>query len=505
MALNITNACSSNKKASEENIRPAAVAGAFYPAEKADVDSMMNEYFTHYKGEIDYKTVDAVIVPHAGYVFSGAVAASAYARINPKAKYDRVFLIGPSHHVSINGASVNDVADYYATPLGNVKVDKELCKRLIADNKCFGYTPAAHSKEHCLEVQIPFLQYHLESMPPIVPIIIGTESLATITAIAQALKPYYNDNNLFVISSDFSHYPKYDDANLADRRTGEAILKGDLKEFVQAIIDNSKEGIENLATSACGQCAIATLLMLNHSKKDMTIEHTEYKNSGDSQYGGKDQVVGYHAFVFEHKNGNSGNIDNDNDVNDEFMLTKSEKGTLLKIARNAIRNHLNHIKTPAYNDSDLTETLKLECGAFVTLHEGGNLRGCIGNLIGSHPLYRTISEMALAAAFKDPRFYPLTAAEFDKIDIEISVLSPLKQIKDASEFILGKQGILIEKNGMSGTFLPQVADETTWNKEEFLGHCSQDKAGLGWDGWKNANLYTYEAIVFNEREIKNEK
>ena len=152
------------------------------------------------------------------------------------------------------------------------------------------------------------------------------------------------------------------------------------------------------------------------------------------------------------------------------------------------------------SDTQLTQTLKAECGAFVTLHLHGRLRGCIGNIVGVRPLYKTVAEMARAAAFEDDdRFRPLTREELEQVHIEISVLSPLRQISSPDELVLGRDGVLMVKDGRSGTFLPQVADETGWTKEEFLGHCARDKAGIGWNGWQDADLYVYQAEVFDER------
>ena len=144
----------------------------------------------------------------------------------------------------------------------------------------------------------------------------------------------------------------------------------------------------------------------------------------------------------------------------------------------------------------LTATLKQKCGAFVSLHKQGRLRGCIGHFGEDVPLHEIVAEMARAAAFEDPRFMPVTRDELDDIDIEISVLTPMRRIESLDEFQLHKHGIYIKKGYRSGTFLPQVADEVNWTKEEFVGHCAQDKAGIGWDGWKDAELYVYEAIVF---------
>ena len=137
-----------------------------------------------------------------------------------------------------------------------------------------------------------------------------------------------------------------------------------------------------------------------------------------------------------------------------------------------------------------------KCGAFVSLHKHGRLRGCIGHFGEAVPLHEIVAAMARAAAFEDPRFMPVSKDELDDIDIEISVLTPMRRIQSLDEFELHRHGIYIKKGRRSGTFLPQVADEVNWTKEEFVGHCSQDKAGLGWDGWRDAELYVYEAIVF---------
>jgi len=482
--------CSGQDKGGSESVRPMAVAGSFYPSTKDSVIQMLSEYFQHFNVPSN-DNVAAVIVPHAGYVFSGAVAASAFAQINSEREYEHIFLIGPSHHVYMDGASTNNAYDYYGTPLGKVKVDKELCSKLIHDCPYFSCNPDAHIQEHCLEVQLPFLQYHLKKMPPIVPIIVATQSLSTIKKIAEVLKPYFNEKNLFVISSDFSHYPSYDDAKTVDGRTGKAIETGSLDNFLEALSANEKEHISNLATSACGQSAIATLLCITSKLKDIEIHHIQYRNSGDSEYGDHLQVVGYHAFCFTRKRGNDPSV--------SFSLTDKEKTTLLKIARTTIQNKLTKERKLAYDKDELTETLLMHCGAFVTLNENKQLRGCIGLFGNDMPLYKVVEEMAESAAFGDPRFFPVRKDELDKIDIEISVLSPMKKIKNIDQFILGKQGIYISKGGRSGTFLPQVEDETHWSKEEFLGHCARDKAGLAWDGWKDADLYTYEALVFREK------
>lgn len=470
------------------SVRPMAVGGTFYPDSTESIKKIMTSYYKPYKAISIYKEVAAVIVPHAGYAFSGAIAASAFAQINPSAKYDRIFLIGASHHVYINGAAIDTAFDYYDTPLGEVKVDTTLCSKLIAENNCFSSRTDAHIKEHSLEVQLPLLKFHLKEMPPIVPIIIGTDSLPTLKEIAHALSPYFDGRNLFVISSDFSHYPTYEEANDIDKRTENAIMKGNLNDFIQ-VLDKNNKLYPGLATSACGHSAIEVLLLILAQESGYRINHVMYQNSGNSAYGSRDRVVGYHSFIITKGSDNDGL---------KYTLTDEEKSTLLKIARTAITNKINHKKEVLYQPDELTDNLKVGCGAFVTLYERSKLRGCIGRFGDRTPLYKLIEEMAISAAFKDPRFFPLEHEELNEINIEISVLTPLKRIHNIKDFVLGKEGIYMEKNGRSGTFLPQVAQETGWTKEEFLGHCAQDKAGLGWDGWKDAHLYTYEAILFNE-------
>ena len=202
---------------------------------------------------------------------------------------------------------------------------------------------------------------YLKEMPPIVPILIGTDDLTALKEMALALHPYFNDKNLFVISCDFSHYPSYEDANMTDERTAEAILTGDIAILRDTLQKNSLR-FNNLATSACGHSAIELLLMLIAKHPSLKITHIEYRNSGDSIYGDKERVVGYHSFIVSQQSNEK-----------EFLLSTNEKSTLLNIARQTIANQLNKTNFPVYQPGDITETLKRHCGAFVTLHGHGKL------------------------------------------------------------------------------------------------------------------------------------
>ena len=425
--------------------------------------------------------------------------------IDAKKQYRRIFLLGPSHHEWLDGASVNTEADYYATPLGNVKVDHETAVKLTTnytnltnnkntdetDKTDFFYRPEAHDREHCLEVQLPFLQRfftHHSSLitstdvPPIVPIVISTNDYDKLKRIAEVLKPYFTDENLFVISSDFSHYPSYEDAYEVDARTGKAVESGDVEEFIATINANARSGKRNLHTSACGEFAIITLMLMLDGQYE--VKHLMYQNSGDIDNHDHNRVVGYHSFAILRKDSTS------------FTLSDADKKALKEIALQSIKDSLDGKPIAQPTLTSYLSPLTSKCGAFVSLHKHGHLRGCIGHFGEDYPLHEIVAEMARAAAFEDPRFVPVTRDELNDLDIEISVLTPMRRIQSLDEFELHRHGIYIKKGYRSGTFLPQVADEVNWTKEEFVGHCSQDKAGLGWDGWRDAELYVYEAIVF---------
>ncbi|MDP4277873.1 MAG: AmmeMemoRadiSam system protein A, partial [Bacteroidota bacterium] len=350
--------------------------------------------------------------------------------------------------------------------------------------------------------------------------------------IAKALKPWLNEENLFIISSDFSHYPSYADAQRIDSRTKDAILSNDPEKLLKTLWNNAEARIPRLATSLCGWTSVLTLLYMTNHEKSLSYKAINYMNSGDSElYGEKDRVVGYWAIAVTEKvtgdieettsgtangtaNGTASETinkaagktaDEEKHPTSEtgtaeapFNLTEADKAQLLSIARGSLEACVRGNTLPKIDATNVSRVLKTNCGAFVTLHIHGNLRGCIGRLTGNLPLYKIVQEMAVAAALHDYRFMPVSPDELKQIDIELSVLSPLKKIDDVAEIELGKHGVLIEKNRHSGVFLPQVATETHWTLDEFLGHCARDKAGLEWDEWKTANLYIYTATVFGD-------
>jgi len=477
----------SGKETSDD--RKPCVAGRFYPSNPSELKNELADFFAKAKPKTEGNVL-AIVTPHAGYVYSGQVAASAFNQIDANKKYERIFIIGSSHRAHFEGASIYNIGNY-TSPLGTAKVDVQLAKKLIAENRVFTFNKDADLYEHSLEVQLPFLQYKMKTDFKIVPIILGTQSKTTIAKISEALKPYFSDKNLFIISSDFSHYPSYKNAVAVDKATADAIVLNSPEAFLDALEKNDEKQIPNLQTSICGWTSMLTILNITQDLPGIKIIPVEYKNSGDVSIGDKSQVVGYWAMAITQNSGSENG----------FNLSDEDKKTLLRITRHTIDKYINQGIVPEIDASEFSETLKTPAGAFVTLHENGDLRGCIGTFTPTKPLYLVVQEMAISASTKDYRFSKVTSSEIKKIDIEISVLTPMVKINSISEIKLGKHGIYIKKGMNGGTFLPQVATETGWSLDEFLGHCSRDKAGIGWYGWKDADIFIYEALVFEEGEF----
>ena len=471
--------------------RKPAVAGQFYPS-KADL--LEKEVMNYYKEAVVKKhdNVRAVICPHAGYIFSGKTAASGFNQIDENTKYKLVFILASSHHYYFNGASVYCDGNFLM-PYGVETVDTKFCKSLIENQPdLFTDDPIVHTNEHSIEVQLPFLHYKLKNDYAIVPIILGTSDSETCSRLAEILKPFMTKENLFVISTDFSHYPDYDNATLIDASTEKAILENNPQKLLDILSENKKKHIFNLQTSLCGWTSVLTLLYMTGNDSSITYHGVDYRNSGDEKvYGNRHEVVGYWSIAVTENNSLS---------NDEFYLTEEDKTSLLREARSSIEKLFTNKKVTQPDLSGCSDALNAHCGAFVTLYKRKKLRGCIGMILSNEPLLKTVHEMAISAAKRAYRFSPVTAEELNEIDIEISVLSPLKKIKDISEIELGKHGIYIVKGYSSGVFLPQVAEETGWDLENYLGHCARDKAGIGWDGWKEAIIYTFTATVFGEKK-----
>lgn len=338
--------------------RPMYAAGRFYPADAAELTSILKDCFAKAKPNETTGETLAIISPHAGYVYSGVVAASAYNQIDADKDYKNIIILGVAHSAMVSGASIYNIGNYI-TPLGEVKVNTKLATELIENYEVFSFNKKAHTNEHSVEVQVPFLQYKLKKDLQIVPIVVGSGNLITFQTIANALLPYFNEDNLFVISSDFSHYPAYNDAVKVDKLTSQAIESNSVQKLVTTLSNNDKLEIPNLATSMCGWPSVITLLFMTQNYPNIGIDHIQYLNSGDVPYGDKTSVVGYNAFSISLKNIQK--------TSASFQLQTIEKLELLRIARNTIEKYLSNDKIPEVDHEKITPNMMQHCGAFVTL------------------------------------------------------------------------------------------------------------------------------------------
>lgn len=426
----------------------------------------------------------AIIVPHAGYVYSGAVAAAGFKQLEGR-QYDAVVLLAGNHRsVGFEQISVWPTGAY-STPLGLVPVDSALAQAIVdADPQHIIADRNSQLPEHSIEVELPFL-LRAYGPAPFVPILIGDQSEENCQALTVALtKVLRGKKALLIASTDMSHYPRYEDAVQVDQGTLFAIQSFD----PQAVTQNTRTwmglGVSNLFCTLCGEGAVITAMMVAQELGANRASVLQYANSGDSTYGDKTEVVGYGAAMFWRE--------------ETTMLNEEEKAILLRMARETLQQYLTGETIPQY---DVTQPgLKGAWGAFVTLEENGALRGCIGHMWSNEELYRLVQQMAIAAATADPRFEPVQADELPDIDIEISVLSPMQMVKDVSEIEVGRDGLYIIAGPYAGVLLPQVATEWGWDRDEFLRQVCL-KAGLPADAWKKgATLYRFSAQVFGEEE-----
>jgi hypothetical protein len=454
-----------------QTVRPAAVAGAFYPADKHQLQAVVRQFLAQAEGGGGLPK--AIIAPHAGYIYSGPIAASAYARLRQgRGRIRRVVLLGPAHRVGFRGLAVS-AAQAFATPLGQVPVDREACDALAA--LPFVHTlDQAHAQEHSLEVHLPFLQEVLGAFS-LVPLVVGDAAPEEVCAVLEAL--WGGEETLIVISSDLSHYHDYATARRMDAATSRAIES----------LRREDIGYHD----ACGRLPISGLLIAA-KRRGLSAKTVDLRNSGDTA-GSKDQVVGYGAYVFESPPKPPG----------AGGLGQAEKRQLLALARDSIRHGLAHGRPAPVDLAGLPGALKARRASFATLEKDGQLRGCIGSLEAFRPLAEDVAHNAYAAAFQDPRFPPLDESELDGLEIHLSLLTAPEPMRFTSEADLlaqlrpGVDGLILAEGGRRGTFLPSVWAQLP-APAQFLAHLKL-KAGLPKDYWSDSlKIYRYEAEMVEE-------
>ena len=461
-------------QAAGQGVRPAAFAGSFYTADPARLAAEIESYLAAAaQAAPPSGKILALIVPHAGYVYSGRTAAAAYALVRDRA-IGTVVIIGPSHRAAFEGCSIWPDGGF-ETPLGVVRVDSGLAKE-IAKASGFRFRPEAFAEEHSVEVQVPFVQKALPGAA-IVPIVMGRQTSATIRTLAAALgKTCLAKNVLVVASTDLSHFLPKAEAQATDAATAALIQAVN----TEALIRKTESG-ENIM---CGGGSVAAVLLLAEKAGQPRVEVLARTDS--SGFGGP--VVGYLAAVVLSGAGAGEGCG--------YSLTPEEKAELLRLARASVTAFVE--RRAAIEDVSGRAKFLEPRGVFVTLTKGGDLRGCIGFIEPVAPLGQAVIRAAVYAATEDPRFPPVRPAELKDLKFEISVLTPVREIVDPQEVTVGRHGLIVARGGLKGVLLPQVPVENKWDRETFLEQASL-KAGLPPDAWRlGAKLYVFEAIVFHE-------
>jgi len=453
-----------------DRIRPAAVAGAFYPGDPRELRAELDELLASVgQPEPRFGHPKALVVPHAGYIYSGPVAAAAYDELVPaRGIVKRVVLLGPVHRVPVRGLALPGAAAF-DTPLGRIAIDRAAVEALAGLPQVVQSDPA-HAMEHSLEVQLPFLQKVLGEFR-LVPLAVGDASPGEVAEVIERL--WGGLETLVIVSTDLSHYHSYDEARRIDGRT--------LARIASYATDLHHE-------EACGATPLNGLLRVARAR-GLSIRQLAANNSGDTA-GGKGRVVGYSAFALEEPG--------------TTVCLHEAGSTLLAIARAAIARDLGVIGTEAAQGE--SAWLRQAGASFVTLLKDGNLRGCIGSLEAVRALGEDVAANAVAAAFRDPRFPKMTGEEWSRCSVEVSVLSSPKTIRFADEADLlaqveaGKDGIILEYQGKRATYLPQVWQSLP-DKQRFFAELKR-KAGIPEEtALRRCAVRRYRAMKWKEERL----
>ena len=483
------------------NVMVSPLAGRWFPASANDLKSEIEKMMpsprpAHVAG------VCAVLVPHAGFAYSGKVAAQVYARLDPTA-YDRVVVLGPSHSVGMpNEVSIPE-ADALETPLGRIAVDTDFVAALRKSAMVI-CEPRAHRSEHSDQIQVPLIQSVFGERVKVVTIVVGQMNAKGARAFADVLRPLLDSRTLVVISSDFTHFgPNFDyvpftkdvpkQIEALDRKVFARIAARDAKGF-RAVIDETQ-------ATVCGRDPIGILLEMMPEKAD--VREIAYDTSGRMLNDWENSVSYFGAMVVGDWRAPRVKAAKEDEAPAVFQpLDEDDRQELFKLARFSLEFAVKNKRVPTLEEAGVTlrPGMKQMMGGFVTLNMNGDLRGCIGEITPRREIWKVVREQALNAALNDYRFEPVTAAEAKKITIEISALTPPVPVASYTNIVIGKHGMVLTKAGRSAVFLPQVAPEQGWDLATTLTQLSQ-KAGLPPDAWKQgAEFEVFEAQVFHEEK-----
>lgn len=471
-------------------------AGQWFPAAAEELKGMVDGFLAKAKKQEIPGKILGLIAPHAGYVFSGQVAASAYKQLEGT-RYDTVVVVGFTHHQLYQGISVLAGPGAYETPLGAIPIDADISAELLKQDKHIVSEPGLFRGEHSMENQLPFLQ---RTLPPfkLVAVLIGDETPENSAILAGALAAVLKGRNALVVaSSDMSHFWTDEEARRLDAETLAHIRKYDFA-GVAALLKDDASG-----RRLCGHGAVVAVMDAVKRLGADEAHEIVYANSADVT-GDKSRVVGYGAVALtasKQKPVPAGADEKQGEKKETSMengeLDRDDRALLLKMARESLESHLQSRAEKKFEDA--RPNLELKRGVFVTLKEHGELRGCIGHFEQDVTLRELVPKQTMISATQDPRFPPVTARELGDIKIEISVLSEPKPVASWQDIDVGRHGVILRKGMRGATFLPQVAPEQGWDREQMLSHLAQ-KAGLPPDAWKEgATFFVYTAQVFGEQ------
>jgi len=477
-----------------DDVKQADLAGTWYPADAGELKASLQGYIDSAYPAPAQGRIYGAISPHAGYLFSGRTAGFTFKAIRD-IPCKTIVIIGFSHRQFFDGISIYD-RGVFRTPLGEIRVDTVLAKKLISQSKISFY-PKLFQEENSVEMLIPFIQVAKKDVM-IVPVAFGLQDYQLCETLANSLASVIKgrDDVLVIASTDLSHYHTYEEALRIDDGTIRKIEAFDAK----GLFDAGQLG----TSECCGLAPVAALMLTMKALGATGVKVLKHENSGDVT-GDKTRVVGYASVVFYKPEAGPSDAPATSAAQQPVeqkgeaqMLSEKQRKRLLEIARTTMEGYITAGKAPEFTETD-PELVKVK-GAFVTLNYKGELRGCIGNIIGQGPLFRTVRDMAIESSTSDPRFPPVTAKELKDIHIEISVLTEPQRITDVNAIIMGKHGVIVRRGFSSGVFLPQVATETGWGREEFLNNLCAHKAGLPADAWKDprTEIYIFSAEVFGE-------
>jgi AmmeMemoRadiSam system protein B/AmmeMemoRadiSam system protein A len=484
----------------ERDVRAPAVAGQFYSSDakhlRAGIQQFLRDAVT-----ARVENPVALVVPHAGYAYAGQIIGDGYRQLQGL-QPDVVVILGTNHTTAgFDGISIYPKGAF-RTPLGDAVVDEGLASALLAGDPDCNSDRRVHAREHSIEVQVPFVQVVFPHAK-ILPAIVGTPDSERCARFGETLARRLKGRSAVIVaSSDLSHYPSWEDANRTDHETLQAISSLDADAFsrkVQAIMSRPRP---NLATCACGEAPIMSAMTAAKALGATKGIVVSYANSGDVLVGDRGRVVGYGAEVLAAAGESpAGALDPRAEVpSADVPLARAEQSSLLAFARKTLDRYLNTETVPLARG--FSPRLQVPQAAFVTLKKHGELRGCIGHMAADTPLAQIVGAMSLEAAFNDPRFRPLSLYELGEVEIEISVLTPMKPISGPAEIKIGRDGVVLQKGTRSAVFLPQVAPEQGWGTPETLDNLCM-KAGLERSCWKQgARLQVFQAEVFGEPDIK---